>query len=291
MSAQGALSLKEAAARAGVTPQTLRRWADDGVVPRAREDGWTDAAVAHARVVARLRERGHTLKEIREATRNGKLAFSYVEDLLPPPRPAYTLEEAAAETGLEPGLIARIYVAQGFTTGIARADLRGRPPAAALRRRGAPGGPAAGRAAAARARLRTGAGAGRRRRGAPVPSLRPRAADARRRPRRGDGRGDGGPGPRPAAAVLADHGPRAPALPGALRRAGRHRAHGGRPRGRAGPRAPARHDRLRRPRRLHQADRGGRARRRPSARSSASSRRSRRRCPTRPGSSRRSATR
>jgi len=92
MSAPGTLSLKEAAARAGVTSQTLRRWAEDGVVPRAREDGWTDAAVAHARVVARLRERGHPLKEIREATRAGKLAFSYVEDLIPPPRPAYTLE-------------------------------------------------------------------------------------------------------------------------------------------------------------------------------------------------------
>ena len=44
----------------------------------------------------------------------------------------------------------------------------------------------------------------------------------------------------------------------ALRRAGRRRAHGGRPRGRAaGPRAPARGHRLRRPRRLHAPDRGG----------------------------------
>ena len=117
MSGRDGASLKDAAARAGVTPQTLRRWAEDGVVPRAQEEGWTDAAIAHARVVARLRERGHTLQEIREATRDGKLAFSYVEDLLPPPEPAYTLEQASEETGLEPGLIARIYVAQGFTTG------------------------------------------------------------------------------------------------------------------------------------------------------------------------------
>jgi adenylate cyclase len=116
MSDAGPTSLKDAAARVGVKPQTLRRWAQDGVVPRALEDGWTEAAVAHARVVARLRERGHSLKEIRAATREGKLAFSYVEDLLPPPQPAYTLEQAAEETGLEPGLIARIYVAQGFTT-------------------------------------------------------------------------------------------------------------------------------------------------------------------------------
>ncbi len=117
MSGRDTASLKDAAARAGVTPSTLRRWVDDGVVPRAVEEGWTDAAVAHARMVVRLRERGHSLKEIREATRDGRLAFSYVEDLLPPPQPAYTLEQAAAETGLAPGMIARIYVAQGFTTG------------------------------------------------------------------------------------------------------------------------------------------------------------------------------
>ena len=48
----------------------------------------------------------------------------------------------------------------------------------------------------------------------------------------------------------------------------------------ARPRAAARGDRLRRPRRLHAPDRGGRATRRPSTRSSASSRRSSTRCPT-----------
>jgi adenylate cyclase len=117
MSQEGAVPVKEAAERVGVTPQTLRRWAQDGVVPRAAAEGWTDAAVAHARMVARLRERGHTLNEIKEATRNGKLAFAEVEDLLPSPQPAYTLEQAAEETGLEAGLIARLYVAQGFTTG------------------------------------------------------------------------------------------------------------------------------------------------------------------------------
>ncbi len=111
------MTLKEAAQRAGVTPQTLRRWVGDEVIPHAVSDGWTDAAVAHARIVARLRERGHSLKEIRDATSDGKLAFAFIEDLLPPPTPGYSLEAAAEETGLEPALIARIYVAQGFTTG------------------------------------------------------------------------------------------------------------------------------------------------------------------------------
>jgi transposase len=56
------LSLKEAAERVGVTPGTLRRWAQAGVIPEVDGKGaWTRAAVAHARIVARLRQRGHTL--------------------------------------------------------------------------------------------------------------------------------------------------------------------------------------------------------------------------------------
>ena len=49
------------------------------------KDGrWTTAAAAaQARVVARMRERGHSLEELRRAVREGRLAFGYVEDLLP----------------------------------------------------------------------------------------------------------------------------------------------------------------------------------------------------------------
>src|ERR687896_424699 len=64
------LTLKEAAERVGVSPATLRRWADAGVIPEI--DGkreWTEPAVAHARIVARLRERGHRLDEDLEALR------------------------------------------------------------------------------------------------------------------------------------------------------------------------------------------------------------------------------
>ena len=51
------LSLKEAAERVGVTPATLRRWAREGVIPETNGKGeWSTAAVAHARIVARLRE-------------------------------------------------------------------------------------------------------------------------------------------------------------------------------------------------------------------------------------------
>jgi adenylate cyclase len=111
------LSLKEVAARTGVTPATLKRWADSGVIPGADEatkDGWTAAAAAHARVVARLRERGHTLEQIRQATDEGRLAYGLLEELYPAGGRTWSLEEAAEETGVEPELIERIWLSMGF---------------------------------------------------------------------------------------------------------------------------------------------------------------------------------
>jgi adenylate cyclase len=109
------ITLAEAARRAGVTPATLRRWANEGVIPQY--DGhWTLAAAAHARIVGRLRDRGHSLEEIRRASEGGVLAFAYVEDLFPPVEAAYTLEEVADETGLEIALIERVWAAVGFNT-------------------------------------------------------------------------------------------------------------------------------------------------------------------------------
>jgi adenylate cyclase len=121
------LSLSEAARRAGVAPATLRRWAQGGVIPQY--DGrWTPVAAAHARVVARLRDRGHSLAEIRRAGEEGRLAFAYVEDLFPADSPPLTLAEAAEETGLEPALIERIHQSVGLNTAepgtLARDDLQ-----------------------------------------------------------------------------------------------------------------------------------------------------------------------
>jgi adenylate cyclase len=112
-----ALPLTEAARHIGVRPDTLRRWAQTGVVPHDARDDWPPSAVAHARIVARLRERGHTLQEIRRATADGKLAFGYVEDLLPAPAQEHTVEEAAMEVGLEPALVERILTSIGFPAG------------------------------------------------------------------------------------------------------------------------------------------------------------------------------
>ena len=110
------VTLAEVARRLGVSTATLRRWVRDGIVPLGGDDGWTPAAVAQARIVARLRERGHSLEELREASAAGRLAYGYLEDLFPVPARTRTLAEAARETGLEPALIERIWITAGFSS-------------------------------------------------------------------------------------------------------------------------------------------------------------------------------
>jgi adenylate cyclase len=110
----GGLSLREAAERVGVAVSTLRRWARQGLIP-PYDGSWSPAAVSHARIVARLRERGHSLEDIRQASDDGRLAFGYVEELFNTGDAVCSLEEASAETGLEPALIARVVTALGTT--------------------------------------------------------------------------------------------------------------------------------------------------------------------------------
>src|SRR6185503_19095868 len=99
----------------GVTPDTLRRWARDGLIPEVDGKGeWTTTAVAHARIVARLRERGHKLEQIKSAGEQGRLAYSYIEELFDGGHEVTSLDTAAEETGLEPALIERFWASLGL---------------------------------------------------------------------------------------------------------------------------------------------------------------------------------
>jgi adenylate cyclase len=110
------MKLREAAEHAGVTPQTLRRWVRSGLVPQmdGSVEEWPPAAVAHARIVARLRERGHSLESIRSAAEQGRLAYAYVEHLFPDHDGGGSLAEAAAQTDLEPELVERLWGSLGL---------------------------------------------------------------------------------------------------------------------------------------------------------------------------------
>jgi adenylate cyclase len=109
------LPLNEAAERSGVSPATLRRWLRQGLIPDY-DGGWSPRAVGHARIVARLRERGHSLEDIRKATEEGRLAFGFLDELFSSSQNhTYTTARAARETGLEPKLVERIITALGLS--------------------------------------------------------------------------------------------------------------------------------------------------------------------------------
>jgi adenylate cyclase len=106
------ISLNEAARRAGVSPATLTRWADEKIVP-VRRGRWTPAAAAQARIVARMRERGHSLDELKEAGKEGKLSFGMAEDIFADTSESVDLETAAGEIGLSVEVIERVMTVMG----------------------------------------------------------------------------------------------------------------------------------------------------------------------------------
>ena len=120
MAADERISLSEASRRSGVPASTLKRWAAEKVLP-VRRSRWTAAAAAQARVVARMRERGHSLADLKRAGREGRLAFGFAEELFSEPEAQVTVEQVSKQTGLEPELIERILVILGTPLGRERA--------------------------------------------------------------------------------------------------------------------------------------------------------------------------
>lgn len=111
---QGPPTLARVAATAGIAPATVRRWVKEGLVPQY-EGVWTPPAVAQVRIVGRLRDRGHTIEDIRRAQESGQLA-GYVQGMFAPPEGRYTLEQAAQEADIDVAMIERIYLNLGLST-------------------------------------------------------------------------------------------------------------------------------------------------------------------------------
>jgi adenylate cyclase len=109
------MSFAVAAARTGVGAQTLRRWATSGLIPQYQGE-WTPSAIGQARIVARLREKGHSIAEIRAATADGRLALGFAETLFDSGGQVMGLRQASRASGLSTALIARILSAFGFTS-------------------------------------------------------------------------------------------------------------------------------------------------------------------------------
>ncbi|HET9719203.1 MAG TPA: adenylate cyclase regulatory domain-containing protein [Solirubrobacteraceae bacterium] len=108
------MTLEQAAAAVGVAPGTLRRWAREHLIP-AYGGQWTAGAVGQARLVARMRERGHSLAEIRRASDDGRLAFSRVADLFGAGEPCHSLADASRRTGLSRDLVERLLTTLGLS--------------------------------------------------------------------------------------------------------------------------------------------------------------------------------
>jgi adenylate cyclase len=107
------MTLAEAADRIGVTPGTLRRWQRRGLIPQYAGE-WTPAAIGSGRVVARLRTRGHSVDDLVRATAEGRLAFGFLQDLLPLDPERIPIEVAQEQTGLDEALIVRVLSGLGL---------------------------------------------------------------------------------------------------------------------------------------------------------------------------------
>ncbi len=107
------LTLAQVATRVGVTPATIRRWVAKGLVP-GFDGRWTASALAYVRVVARLRDRGHSLERIKQASDDGQLAIGPIENLLSSSGGHHTLRQASRATGLTMELIRQIFATMGL---------------------------------------------------------------------------------------------------------------------------------------------------------------------------------
>lgn len=109
------LTASDAAERVGVSPSTLRRWASLGLFTKNdTTGGWGPSAIAQARALLKLRERGYSIEQIQQATEEGRLV-GYSEELVGEVvGERYSLAEAAEQSGLKPAVIEELIAAIGL---------------------------------------------------------------------------------------------------------------------------------------------------------------------------------
>jgi adenylate cyclase len=95
----GTRTIAAVASDLGISASTLRRWVAAGIVAVGDDGCPTALGVAQARVVARLRERGYSLRAIVSAHERGALASSAIP-ALSDDGPRRTVGQAAREYGL-----------------------------------------------------------------------------------------------------------------------------------------------------------------------------------------------
>ena len=118
-SGEEVFTVGEVAELTGVSAATLRRWYSRGLFPGMADGEWTPAAIAQARTIARMRERGHSVDDLVEAVGSGRMV-GYVDELANEQllSDRYTLEEASKLTGLEPETIREAFAALGLPESI-----------------------------------------------------------------------------------------------------------------------------------------------------------------------------
>jgi len=108
----------EAAERAGVSLSTLRRWVALGLFSKHDVgQGWGPSAIAQARSLVKLRERGYSIGQIQEAIDEGRIV-GYADELVAEMvGERFTLKEVAKQTKLKPEVIEELIAAIGLPSG------------------------------------------------------------------------------------------------------------------------------------------------------------------------------
>jgi len=112
------LPAAEAAERAGVSLSTLRRWVALGLFPKHdTSEGWGPSAIAQARSLVKLRERGYSIEQLQEAIDEGRIV-GYADELVAEMvGERFTLKQAAKASGLKAEVIEELIAAIGLPAG------------------------------------------------------------------------------------------------------------------------------------------------------------------------------